>query len=397
MSLIVTNRINPNIVNAIEPPIDEANSWLAGRKFTDEKPLLNLAQAVPSYAPSKELTNFLAGRVQLFETAQYGPVSGNDNLKDALANHMTGIYGGSIYNDNILISAGCNQAFCLASMALAKAGDEIILTTPYYFNHQMWLEMQDIKTVHLDCDMNNEGLPEIDKARKLISKKTKAIVLVSPNNPTGAIYPVNLLEGFFELCEEFGIKLILDETYKDFQMQQPPHKLFDFPDWGETLIQVYSFSKCFSLTGYRVGSIIAGKEVIEAVTKIMDTIAICAPRIAQDAALYGLQNLTSWVADKRDILARRSELFIKLFKENNIGFELVSSGAYFAYVRHLYKNKNAYEVAMELLNKENILSLPGTFFGPNQDRFLRLAYANITRKEITEVVDRLNMSFRIPS
>jgi len=393
----VTNRINPNIVNAIDPPIDEANSWLAGRKFTDEKPLLNLAQAVPSYAPSKELTNFLAGRVQLFETAQYGPVSGNDNLKDALANHMTGIYGGSIYNDNILISAGCNQAFCLASMALAKAGDEIILTTPYYFNHQMWLEMQDIKTVHLDCDMNNEGLPEIDKARKLISKKTKAIVLVSPNNPTGAIYPVNLLEGFFELCEEFGIKLILDETYKDFQMQQPPHKLFDFPDWGETLIQVYSFSKCFSLTGYRVGSIIAGKEVIELVTKIMDTIAICAPRIAQDAALYGLQNLTSWVADKRDILARRSELFIKLFKENNIGFELVSSGAYFAYVRHLYKNKNAYEVAMELLDKENILSLPGTFFGPNQDRFLRLAYANITRKEITEVVDRLNMSFRIPS
>ena len=393
----MTNRTNPNIVNAIDPPIDEANSWLDGRKFTDEKPLLNLAQAVPSYAPSKDLTDFMAERVQLFETAQYGPVSGNDNLKAALATHMTEIYGGSIYSDNILISAGCNQAFCLASMALAKAGDEIILTTPYYFNHQMWLEMQDIKTVHLDCDMNNEGLPEVDKARKLISKKTKAIVLVSPNNPTGARYPVDLLEGFFKLCQEFGIKLIIDETYKDFLIQQPPHKLFNFPDWEETLIQVYSFSKCFSLTGYRVGSIIAGKEVIELVTKIMDTIAICAPRIAQDAALYGLQNLTSWVADKRDILARRSELFIKLFKENNIGFELVSSGAYFAYVRHPYKNKNAYEVAMELLDKENILSLPGTFFGPNQDRFLRLAYANITRKEITEVVDRLNMSFGIPS
>jgi len=280
---------------------------------------------------------------------------------------------------------------------LAKAGDEIILTTPYYFNHQMWLEMQDIKTVHLDCDMNNEGLPEIDKARELISTKTKAIVLVSPNNPTGTRYPESLLEGFFELCQQCGIKLIIDETYKDFLLQQPPHKLFDFPDWGETLIQVYSFSKCFSLTGYRVGSIIAGKEVIKLVTKIMDTIAICAPRIAQDAALYGLQNLTTWVADKRDMLARRSELFIKLFKENDLGFELVSSGAYFAYVRHPYKNKNAYEVAMELLNKENILSLPGTFFGPNQDRFLRLAYANITRKEITEVVNRLNASFNNPS
>ena len=132
----MTNRINPNIVNAIDPPIDEANSWLVGRTFTDEKPLLNLAQAVPSYAPSKDLTNFMAERVKLFETAQYGPVSGNDNLKTELANHMNGIYGGSICHDNILISAGCNQAFCLASMALAKAGDEMILTTPYYFNHQ---------------------------------------------------------------------------------------------------------------------------------------------------------------------------------------------------------------------------------------------------------------------
>jgi aspartate/methionine/tyrosine aminotransferase len=393
----MTNRINPNIVNAIDPPIDEANSWLVGRTFTDEKPLLNLAQAVPSYAPSKDLTNFMAERVKLFETAQYGPVSGNNNLKTELANHMNGIYGGSIYHDNILISAGCNQAFCLASMALAKAGDEMILTTPYYFNHQMWLEMQDIKTVHLDCDMNNKGLPEIDRARELISKKTKAIVLVSPNNPTGTRYPENLLEGFFELCQQTGIKLIIDETYKDFLIQQPPHKLFDFPNWGETLIQVYSFSKCFSLTGYRVGSVIAGKEVIKLVNKIMDTIAICAPKIAQDAALYGLQNLTSWVADKREKLARRSELFIKLFKENDLGFELVSSGAYFAYVRHLYKNKNDYDVAMELLDKENILSLPGTFFGPDQDRFLRLAYANITRKQIIEVVDRLNVSFNNPS
>ena len=103
----MTNRINPNIVNAIDPPIDEANSWLVGRTFTDEKPLLNLAQAVPSYAPSKDLTNFMAERVKLFETAQYGPVSGNDNLKTELANHMNGIYGGSIYHDNILISAGC--------------------------------------------------------------------------------------------------------------------------------------------------------------------------------------------------------------------------------------------------------------------------------------------------
>ncbi len=388
--------LNPNVINSIDPPIDEASSWLAGREFSEDKPLLDMAQAVPSYPPAEELTDYMAERVKSFATAQYGPVSGNAKLKTALANHMVGVYGGSIQTNNVLISAGCNQAYCLATIALAEAGDEIILPIPYYFNHQMWLEVLGIKAVHLGCNMSQGGLPEIDEARRLISKKTKAIVLVTPNNPTGATYPPDLLRGFFKLCQKHGIKLIIDETYKDFLTEQPPHQLFEISDWEGTLIQVYSFSKCFSLTGYRVGSVIAGENVIESVTKIMDSVAICAPRIAQDAALYGLEHLTSWVAEKRNMLKRRRELFNKLFRENNLGFEVISSGAYFAYVEHQYDNKNAYQVAQDLLDKENILSLPGTFFGPNQERFLRFAYANITRKEITDVIDRLNVSFNKP-
>ena len=217
--------LNPNVINSIDPPIDEASSWLAGREFSEDKPLLDMAQAVPSYPPAEELTDYMAERVKSFATAQYGPVSGNAKLKTALANHMVGVYGGSIQPNNVLISAGCNQAYCLATIALAEAGDEIILPVPYYFNHQMWLEVLGIKAVHLGCNMSQGGLPEIDEARRLISRKTKAIVLVTPNNPTGATYPPDLLRGFFKLCQKHGIKLIIDETYKDFLTEQPPHQL----------------------------------------------------------------------------------------------------------------------------------------------------------------------------
>ncbi len=84
--------LNPNVINSIDPPIDEASSWLAGREFSADKPLLDMAQAVPSYPPAEELTDYMAERVKLFATAQYGPVSGNTKLKTALANHMVGVY-----------------------------------------------------------------------------------------------------------------------------------------------------------------------------------------------------------------------------------------------------------------------------------------------------------------
>ena len=156
-----------------------------------------------------------------------------------------------------------------------------MLPVPYYFNHQMWLEIQGIDPVHLPFRFDRAGVPDPEEARRMLTDKTKAIVLVSPNNPTGAVYPPEVIGAFHDLAAEQGIALILDETYRDFLEDDngPPHDVFKDEKWGETLIQLYSFSKTFGLTGYRAGSVIAGTKTIDAVTKIMDTIEICTPRI----------------------------------------------------------------------------------------------------------------------
>jgi aspartate/methionine/tyrosine aminotransferase len=301
-------------------------------------------------------------------------------------------HGGSIDQDNVLISAGCNQAYCLAVLALARAGDQVILPVPYYFNHMMWLQMQGIEAVPLPFRADRAGVPDPAEAEAAITERTRAIVLVTPNNPTGAVYPPDTIAAFRDLAAERRIALIIDETYKDFLDDGSPHRLFEDDNWGETVVQLYSFSKAFSLPGYRVGSVIAGEKTIAAVTKVMDTISICAPRIAQDAALFGLENLSDWVGDKRAMINGRRDAVREIFRSNDLGYELISSGAYFAYARHPFTGALAVDVARRLADDHNVLCLPGTFFGAGQEQCLRLAYANATVEEMPILAERLKAS-----
>lgn len=386
--------LNPDVLDAIDPPIAEAHSWITGRTFPTEKPLLDLAQGVPSYPPAEGIRQHVAERAALFETAQYTAIMGIPELREALAAHVSERYGGHVSAENMLITAGCNQAFCLAIQALARAGDAVMLPVPYYFNHQMWLEIQGITPIHLPFRHDREGVPDPQQAAAMLTANTRAIVLVSPSNPTGAVYSPEVIAQFRDLAAARGIALIVDETYRDFLGDEngPPHRLFDDEQWGESVVQLYSFSKSFSLTGYRIGAVTAGPRVIDAVAKVMDTVQICTPRISQDAALYGLRHVWPWVAEKRAMLAGREAALKKVFRENDLGYELISAGGYFAYIRHPFENLTAKEVARKLADEQNILCLPGSFFGPCQERFLRFAFANAKESDIGMLAARLKAS-----
>ena len=265
---------------------------------------------MPAYPPADALTAHLADAVQRPEMARYTPIVGRDDLRNALAAALSEAYGGAATRDRVAITAGCNQAFCLALMALAGPGDEAILAAPSYFNYQMWLEMLGIAPVYLPFRPERGGVPDPADAAARITPRTRAIVLVTPNNPTGAIYPPAVIEGFHRLAREAGLALVLDETYRDFLPGDgPPHDLFAREDWDETLVQLYSFSKVYSLTGYRVGALVAGAGLLAEVAKAADCVAICAPAIAQEAALYGLNHLADFRADKRRLVLERVAQF----------------------------------------------------------------------------------------
>jgi aspartate/methionine/tyrosine aminotransferase len=273
---------------------------------------------------------------------------------------------------------------------LAGAGDEVILPTPWYFNHKMWLDMQGITTVPLPA---GPGLiPQADQAAKLITPRTRAIVLVSPNNPGGAEYPAETLRAFLDLARAHGLALIIDETYRDFDSRPGrPHALFEDPDWADTLIQLYSFSKAYRLTGHRVGAMVAATDRLAEVEKFLDTVAICPGQLGQIAALWGMRNLSQWVAGERaEILARRAAMtggFAAL-----PGWRLLGCGAYFAYAEHPFSEPSDV-LAKRLVQDAAILMLPGTMFQPASHpegaRQLRIAFANIDAGGISELFRRL--------
>ena len=382
-------RLNPLLEKVAAAPIAEAQSWVRGRRFPPERPLLDCAQAVPSYPPAEALTGHLAEAARRPETAFYTDILGRSDLREALAEHLSAEYGAPVAASAIGITAGCNQAFCLAATALAGPGDEVILPLPWYFNYQMWLEMLGIGLVPLPVG-EDDALPDPEAAERLIGPRSRAIALISPNNPTGATYPPALIEAFYRLAQRRGLALIVDETYKDFRAEAAPaHRLFRDPDWPRTLIQLYSFSKAYSLTGYRVGAMAAGPELLGAVAKAMDCVAICAPNIGQEAALFGLRRLADWREEKRRMMLERLAALRAAFAANTLEYRLISAGAFFAWVRHPFDGEAAPDVARRLADRHNLLCLPGTIFGPGQEGALRLAFANLPAEAMPEVARRL--------
>jgi aspartate/methionine/tyrosine aminotransferase len=202
---------------AVEPsPIGETKRWVLGRTFPADRPLVDLSQAVPGYPPALELRRHL-GELLLDQTMHgYTPSLGLPALRENYAAHLSHFYGAPIAPGEVGITSGCNQAFCLALLSLAKAGDQVILPRLHYFNHDMWLRMQGIEPVSLDFRPESGAIPAAQDAASLIGPKTRAIVLISPNNPTGAAYPRETIHAFYKLARQRGIALILDETDKDF-------------------------------------------------------------------------------------------------------------------------------------------------------------------------------------
>ncbi|SLN12846.1 aminotransferase [Pseudooctadecabacter jejudonensis] len=372
------------------PPVMEARRWLDGVDFSD-RPLINVSQAAPVDPPPLALRQELARIVvEDDESHLYGPVLGLPFLRERVALDWSAAYGGSISDDNVAITSGCNQAFTAAIATLCAEGDEVILPVPYYFNHRMWLDMAGVTTVPLTAQAGL--IPSAEDAAHLITDKTRAIVLVTPNNPGGVEYPAETVQAFADLARRCGVALIIDETYRDFDSRTgAPHPLFCDPEWGDTLIQLYSFSKAYRLTGHRIGAMIASTERLREVEKFLDTVTICPNQLGQRAALWGMENLGEWLAGERlEILDRRAAIEEQMPRLAEKGWQLEGCGAYFAYLRHPFPLPSD-ELARVLVRDAGVLTLPGTFFMPQSGgtQHLRIAFANVDRAAITTLFDRL--------
>ncbi|WP_069299128.1 aminotransferase [Neptunicoccus sediminis] len=401
MTVSKSSPMNPLLAATITSPIVESRSWVENVTFSDDMPLINVSQAAPVDPPPAPMRQALAESVLNDVSAHlYGPVLGLPDLRETLARHCAMTYGGAISAGNVGITSGCNQAFCAAISSLAGPGDAVILPAPWYFNHKMWLDMAGIECRVLMC--GDDMLPDPQQAALMIDDRVKAIVLVTPNNPTGMEYPDGLITAFYQLARKSGISLVIDETYRDFHSASgAPHSLFNDPDWSDTLIQLYSFSKAYRLTGHRVGAIVCSHQRMTEVEKFLDTLTICPNQLGQRGALFGMRNLGNWLARERAEILDRASAMRTAFPQLE-GWALKGCGAYFAYVSHPFDAPSD-QVARALVEKSAILALPGTMFSPRREeggnghaeQHMRIAFANVDQSGIDRLFARL-AAFSIP-
>ncbi|MDB5523019.1 MAG: aspartate/tyrosine/aromatic aminotransferase [Rhizobium sp.] len=380
---------NPLIARLSPPPIPSVLAWAKSYDGT-KGPLIDLSQAVPGYPPHPDMLAWLSEMAGSRRYTSYGAIEGEDVLREAYADHVTKIYSAPVTAANIHITSGANQAFMCLAMAVAGYGDTVAMTNPFYFNQETTLSMLGIRQALIACDPQKSFLPDIEAVKATLVPGVKALVIVTPNNPTGAVYPPALLREIFMLCRQNGTWLILDETYRDFLSDDAgsPHDLLSIPGWEDHLALTYSFSKSYCIPGHRLGAITAGEAMVDQVAKIMDNLQICAPRSPQAAIARAIPALADWRSANRIEIAGRA----KALKDVMSGIPqwgLQAIGAYFAYVSHPFGATRSELVAEKLARQAGVVCLPGVYFGEGQEKYLRFAFANADAQTIRQLEARL--------
>lgn len=382
-------RFSPHIEAVPFPPISAVKEWIAGRTFPAERPLVDLCQAVPDYAPAPELIAHLKPLLDDPQTARYSPDEGLPEAREAVAAWLQRRYGAGPEAAEVCLTIGASQAFWLALLTLCRAGDEVIVQLPAYFDHPMALGALGIVPVYAPFDPANGGIPDPAVVARLITPRTRALLLVTPSNPAGTVIPPAVIGELYALVRRFDIALLLDETYNAFLAPgAPPHRLFAEPDWGRHFMQIASFGKTFALTGYRAGALVAGEEVIHQALKIQDTMAVCQPRITQHAIRFGCEHLDDWVAANAAVMQARHDRFAAAFDAPGNPFRRVASGAFFAWVGHPWPQSSGWDAARRLAAEADLICLPGEAFGPGMGSYLRLAFGNLPDALIPLAVER---------
>jgi aspartate/methionine/tyrosine aminotransferase len=381
-------RLRPLTRRQIDSPISSAYELLDLRAGGRE--LLDLSQAAPQYPTAPVISEHVVRVIRGAGGGDYTEVPGLPRLREAFADELSRAYRGTVHPDNVVITAGCNQAFSLAVSALAGPGDDVVLPLPYYFNHDMWLRLNGIRPAYLQP--GPDLVPHAATAESLITPRTRAIVLVTPGNPTGVTLGPAAIAEFAAVASRHGIALILDETYRSFRdTDDPAHHLFADPGWAQAVVSLHSFSKDLAIPGYRVGAVVAAPELNREICKLLDCVAICAPRAGQEAAWAGITQAGDWRTARAADIARQRGWFAAAMADRPGGFELLAGGGFFGWIRHPFPGRTSTDVVRDLVIEQDMLLLPDTAFGPaDPDQgALRVSISNLGQAQVTDFAARL--------
>lgn len=373
-----------------DPIIPKVQGWVLENPGT-----ISLGQGIVSYGPPAEALKALADFGERASDHRYGPVSGDLELKSLLIQklrHENGLALGP--EQAVLVSAGSNMAFFEIILAITAPGDEVLLPVPYYFNQEMAVRMLGCTPVPVET--RSDFALDLEAIARAITPKTRAIVTVSPNNPSGQVYTEADLRAVNRLCKEHGLYHLSDEAYEYFVWGDSPHfSPTSIPGSESFTVGFYSLSKTFGFAGWRIGYTVTPSGLMSDLIKIQDTNLICPPRPSQRAAMGALKVGRSYF-DRHapDLLRLRAEVLVLL---NGLGSLLrcrpQSEGAFYVFL-NLDTTLSGLELAERLACEYGVAVVPGEAFGMQTGCYLRVAYGAPDPEKVREGVLRLVSGIR---
>jgi aspartate/methionine/tyrosine aminotransferase len=377
-------------MNGVQTPIIP----VVGQLIKANPGTISLGQGVVSYSPPQAAIESIALFLANLENHKYKAVGGIPPLLAVITEKLA--------QDNhfhlgdkqaIFVTAGSNMAFMNALLAITYPGDEIILNTPFYFNHEMAIKMADCQAILVDTDKNYQLRPEVIQAA--ITEKTKAVVTISPNNPTGVVYPESALRKVNQICQEKGIYHIHDEAYEYFTYNQVKHFSPGAIAGSESYpISLFSLSKAYGFASWRIGYMVVPEHLSEAINKIQDTILICPPVISQYAALGALQVGKSYPLQQLETIKKVREICHNSLESIADICRIVPSEGAFYFFLKIPGDRDDFQLVKSLIEKHRVAVLPGSTFGMTEGCYLRLAYGALSPETALEGVERLVRGLR---
>ncbi|MFW5888203.1 MAG: pyridoxal phosphate-dependent aminotransferase [Patescibacteria group bacterium] len=391
-----TKDINLSIIKQVE---------LKASKYPDA---ISLAQGIPSFDTPKHIKRRVENALKRGVVAKYSLSPGLPELREMIELDLE--KEGMYYNwqEEILITAGAIEAITASILAITEPGEEIIIPEPTYTSYKEVIKLAGCKPVFVPLDEKNGWAFDIENYKKAITGRTKAIFYCNPNNPTGTIYTKKQQLDLAQLARKHNLFLISDEVYKDFIFDND--KIFspaELPELRKKIIRIFSFSKAFAMTGWRIGYLHSDSSIVKEIIKVHDSLVTCAPVISQYAAMGCLE---MGDLDKERLFynyQKRRDLICERLKKMPHIFDFVTpSGAYYVFPKILPDISRKYNLnilnedggvdswkfVMQLLEKAQVAAVPGMAFGPNGEGHVRMSFGR-DEKDINKAFDRMEKMF----
>ena len=352
---------------------------------------VSLGQGIPSFPTPPHIVEAVCEKMRNCpDSGKYSLGPGMPELRRAVARYLNGKFPVNADPDSeICITVGAMEALSAAVLTVVDRGDEVILPSPNYASHIEQVLLAEGVPVFVPLSEDGWRL-DVDGIRRAITPRTKAIIVCSPHNPTGALFSEGDLRAVAELAIQHDLIVISDETYDFLVYDGLKHfSVMSLPELKDRLVATFSFSKKYAMTGWRVGYVYASAGLLDHLMKIHDAMAICAPSLSQYAALAALEGPQDCVDEIRNALSRRCDLICERLTGLREHFSYVRpKGAYYLMARYLVSGMDSMSYALRLLREARVITIPGSAFGPTGEGHIRMSFGGADA-EIEEAFDRI--------